>query len=54
LSILSVSLLEPDKPNKPKRPNKLFPLQPVELVDEPLELGYGVAALAGGDLKNVG
>ena len=29
---------------------RLFPLQPVQLVDEPLELGYGVAALVGGDL----
>ena len=29
---------------------RLFRLQVVELIDEPLELGYGVAALVDGDL----
>ena len=39
-----------DKPNEPDQPDKLLCLQIVELVDEPLELGHGVAALVDGDL----
>ena len=41
---------KPNRPDQPDRPDKLFPLQIAELVDESLELGYGVAALVGGDL----
>jgi hypothetical protein len=48
---------QPDKPNKPDQPDeperresRLFPLQVMQLVDEALELGHGVAALVGGDL----
>jgi hypothetical protein len=53
VSLFAPETPQPDKPNKPDqpdRPDRLFGLQVVELVDEPLELGDGVAALGDGDL----